>query len=114
MVFVHIEFTEDLLETLLSQELLLVHAHHHELVERDFAITRAISHRNQLIDPLLVEIGTKMLPVTIDEFFSGERAVARSVQILENLLQLYSVIHVQKVLNQVSKGSLFGYILAGE
>ena len=65
MILVNIDLPEDLLETLLSQELLLVDGDHHELIQRDKAIARAVCHLNQLIHPLLVEISAKVLSVAI-------------------------------------------------
>ena len=39
MILVYVDLPEDLLETLLSQELLLVDGDHHELIKGDKAIT---------------------------------------------------------------------------
>ena len=65
MILVNINLPEDLLETLLSQELLLVDGDHHELIKGDKAIARAVCHLNQLIHPLLVEISAEVFSVAI-------------------------------------------------
>ena len=65
MILVYVDLPEDLLETLLSQELLLVDGDHHELIKGDKAITWAVCHLNQLIHPLLVEISAEVLSVAI-------------------------------------------------
>ena len=66
LILVDIDLPEDVFETLLSRELLLVDGDHHELIKGNNAITRAVCHLNQLIHPLLVEISAKVLSVAIN------------------------------------------------
>ena len=106
MVLVDVELLEDLLEALLREELLLVHAHHHELVQADQPVTRAVRHRDHVVHALLVKIGTEVLPVPVDQLLPGQCPIATCIQVCKHLLQLDSVVHVQKVLDQVAQGRL--------
>jgi len=114
MVLVDVELLEDLLQALLCQELFLVHANHHEFVEGDETVARAICHCDHVVNSLLVEICPEVLPVAVDELDSGECAIATSVKVGEDLLQFNRVIHVQEVLDQVAQCSLLGRIFGGE
>ena len=111
MVLVDVQLLEDLLQALLRQELLLVHAHHHELVQADQPVARAVSHRDHVVHALLVEIGAEVLPVPVDQLRSGQCSITTCIQVREHLLQLDSIVHVQKVLNQVAQRSLLRNIL---
>jgi len=114
LVFVHIKFVENGLEFLVREEFFLVHASHHELVQLYLSISGAVRHCDQIVDFLLVEVTPVVLAISIQDFFSAQRAITRLVQILEDHLQLDCVLHVHKVLNQEAKGCLFGSIFGAK
>ena len=114
MVFVDVKLLEDLLEALLGEELFLVDADHHELVKGDQTVTRAVCHRDHVVNPLLVEIRPEMLPVPIDQLYSRQRPVTTRVKIRKHLLELDSIVHVQEVLDEVAQSRLLGRIFRAE
>ena len=70
LVFVKVDLAEDLLKALLGQELLLVDAYHHELIEADQTISRAVGHRDQVVHTLLIEVGPEVLTIALDQLFT--------------------------------------------
>ena len=114
MILVNVKLGKDLLETLLGQEFLLIDANHHELLQLDRSIARWVSHWNQIVDPFLVKICSKMLSVSIKEFFSWKLAISWCVQVSKHLLQLNLVVNIEEMLDQVAQGCLLGSVLAWE
>jgi len=102
LVFIDVKLLEDGLKALLGKEFLLVHSHHHKLLQRNKTVARAVRHLDQPIDAVLVEISSKVLSVAAEELLSRECAIAGRVQISEHLLQLNCVVHVQEVLYEVA------------
>ena len=64
-----------------------------------------------MIDPLLVKVRPKVLPVPIDQLYARECSIATRVQICKHLLELNGIVHVEEVLDQVAKGSLLCGVL---
>ena len=114
MVLVNVKLLEDLFEALLREELLLIHADHHELVEGDEAVARAVRHRDHVVDPLLVEVRPEVLSIPIDQLSSGQCSISARVQVCEDLLELHRVVHVQKVLDKVAKSRLLRRVFRRE
>lgn len=81
VIFIDVELLENGFKALLRQEFLLVHAHHHELLQRDQTVTGAVRHRDHLVDAVFVEIGAEVLSIAVNQLCPRESAISRRVQV---------------------------------
>ena len=112
MVLVEVDLVEDRLKSLDGEELLLVDAGHHELLVRDVTTSIAVSHHDEVLDLLLIKLVTVVLPVTGHKLILVQESSLLSIQVIEHLLKLNCLTHLQEVLDQETKSSLLYFVLA--
>lgn len=107
---IHVKFIEHRLKAVESQEFFSVDACHHELTVRDEAVLRVVSHLDEGLHLLFIEVATVVLAVALDQLVLGEMAVSRGIELLEDLLQLLGIADVHEMLHEVTEGSLLDLV----
>jgi len=107
VVAVGVQLSEECLKLFKGHELLSVDACHDKLAVTDLAILRLVRHVQQSFDLLFIEIVAVVFAIASDKLILGKESFTRRVECLENLLEVFALADLHKVLDQEAKSCLF-------